>query len=312
MNRIHQGAISEMVILAALKLSVSFSLFKDMSRCTDSASRLQLVEAAGKSLFFMSSSFDPLQVGSGRQDNELRSFLQQCKHIHQQRMHRAGAGLTRSSSDKKERVSSGKEASPVSARSSEGHKRNKTEEVSISKRKYSDIYVQGASSFTDLSSRREEHQSMVRGGGKSISRHSSTSSESLDLYAPFMGATLDRVHSMESGISQDHTKSWRVQDAIDQSAANLPRSASQGNLPPVLQHSSHRPPVLLSKSSAQSAENFHTHTAVRKAPSYVQLGHSGEDLMEEVHALEDRVGILATRFLYERQDMFKQILRGCE
>ena len=288
---------------------MSIFLLKDISRCTDSVSRLRLVEAAARSFFFMSSLFDPLQVGSGRQDHELRSFLQQCKHIHQQRIHRAGAGLTRPASDKKER--GGKEASEVSAitsRSSEVHKRNKPEEV---KKNYSDIYVQGASSFTDLSSRREEHQSMVRGGGKSMSRHSSTSSESLDLYAPFMGAMLDRVHSMESGISQDHTKSWKAQDATNQSVASLPRSASQGNLPPVL-HSSHRPPVLLSKSLAQSAENFHTHTAVRKAPSYVHLGHSGEDLMEELHALEDRVGILATRFLYERQDMFKQILRGCE
>lgn len=267
--------------------------------------------------------FDPLQVSSGSQDGKLRSFLQQCKQIYQQQQHRHGA-------KEKERlpVSGGKresrEAAHVSARSYDAMQKKKTKDQSSreqpasagpTKKKYSsELYVQGASSVTDLSSRRTQHQHMIRGGvanRASFSRHSSTSSESLDheLFTTFGG--LDRVHSMESGISQHQITPWKVQTQ-DQSAT-LPRSASQDNLPPSFP--APRPP--LGKSLARSTESFHTQTfgsgATRRTPSYLQLSSTGsEDFSEQLHKLEEGIGVLASRFLYERRDMFKQILHACK
>lgn len=281
-------------------------------------SRLKLVESAGRQHLFMSSTFDPLQVNSGQQDSQLRSFLQQCKQIYQQRANRSAAGLARSSSHKERvSVSSGgreaREAAHVSARSYDALHSKKTEDLmksSATKKKYPELYVQGASSFTDISSRRAEHESMLYSGTRNISKQSSSSSESLDLYAPFMGS-LDRVQSMESGISHEQTKPWRTHSS--EQSATLPRSASQGNLPPAVHPPPHPPHV---KSLARSTENFHTQTfgltSGRKTPSYVHLSSPNDDWSEQLTALEDRVGTLASRFLYERQDMFKQILRACK
>jgi hypothetical protein len=276
---------------------------------------LKLVESAGRKHLFMSSMFDPLQVGNGKQDSQLCSFLQQCKQIYQHRVNRSGAGLGRSSSYKERvSVSSGgreaREAAHVEARSYEGLQAKKTES-GASRKKYPDLYVHGASSVTDLSSRRAEHENMLHGGTRGFSKQSSGSSESLDLYAPFMG-NLDRVQSMESGISHQHSKPRKGQ--TNDLSVNLPRSASQGNLPPAT-YPSHLPPHRPhSKSLARSTESFHAQTlAGRRTPSYVQLSNtSTEEWSEQLNALEERVGILASRFLYERQDMFKQILRACK
>lgn len=284
---------------------------------------LKLVESAGRKHLFMSSPFDPLPISNGKQDGQIYSFLQQCKQIYQQRAHRSGAGLIREASNR-ERVSGGsggreeREAAHITARSYEALHNKKSEgdysaprnqlQTSTSKTKYPDLYVQGASSFTDLSTRRIEHDNMLRGTTRSISKQS----ESLDLYAPFMGS-LDRVQSMESGIAQEQSKPWKAQG--NEQSATLPRSASQGNLPP-LAYPSHPPPHPLSKSTARSTESFHTQTfglsAGRRTPSYVHLNSANEDWPELLSALEDRVGVLASRFLYERQDMFKQILRACK
>lgn len=75
----------------------------------------------------------------------------------------------------------------------------------------------------------------------------------------------------------------------------------------------------LTKSLARSTENFHTQTfglaSARRTPSYVHLnsGPSGEqEWTEQLTAVEERIGVLASRFLYERQDMFKQILHACK
>lgn len=272
----------------------------------------------------MSSSFDPTQVSSGNQDSQLRSFLEQCKQVYQRRAHRIGAGLARSSSNKERvSVSSGgreaREAAHVTARSYEALHSKKTEGAldpsltAAPKTRYPDLYVQGASSYTDLSSRRAEHESMLHGATRSIGRQSSGSSESLDLYAPFMGS-LDRVQSMETGISQGQSKPWRAQS--NEQSVTLPRSASQGNLPPAV-YPSHPPPrPPLSKSLARSTESFHTQTfgltSGRRTPSYVHLSSANEEKSEQLTALEERVGVLASQFLYERQDMFKQILRACK
>lgn len=308
-------------------------IVKDLSRSPDPISRLKLVEAAAKEHLFISSPFDPLQVGSGKQDSQLCSFLQQCKQIHQQRSHRAGAGLVRAgaglvrASSHKERVlcaggGGGREAAHIAARSYEALHSKQTSQTSHSApqtsapKKYPDLYVQGASSFTDLSSRRVGHESMVHGGTRSLSKHhSSGSSDSLDLYAPFMG-NLDRVQSMESGISQEQQAiSWKIGN---EQTATLPRSASQGHLPPAV-YPSHPPPrPPLNKAMARSTENFHTQTphgllsSGRRTPSYVHLSGGNEDWTERLDGLEDRLGLLAKRFLYERQDVFKQILRACE
>ena len=285
-----------------------------MAQNLDSVSRLALVESAGRKHLFMSSTFDPLQVSSGRQDSQLRSFLQQCKQIHQQRVHRSAAGLT----SHKERVSvssvgrdrEAREAAHVTARSYDALHSRKTEDLSnrAATKKHPELYVQGASSFTNLSSRRAEHESMLHSGTRS--KQTSGSSESLDLHAPFMGS-LDRVQSMESGISHEETKTWKTHS--NEQLTTLSRSASQGNLPPAV-HLPPRPPH--SKSLARSTENFHTQTfglsSSRRTPSYVHLNSANDEWSEQLAALEERVGTLASRFLYERQDMFKQILRACK
>lgn len=284
-------------------------------------SRLKLAESAGRKHLFVSPSFDPTQVSSGKQDNQLRSFLQQCKQVCQQRAHRSG--LARSSSHKERvSVSSGgreaREAAHVNARSYEALHSKKTDAAleplltAAPKSRYPDLYVQGASSYTDLSSRRAEHENMLHGATRSISKQSSGSSESLDLYAPFITGSLDRVQSMETGISHEQSKPWRA----NEQSTTLPRSASQGNLPPAL-YPSHPPPrPPLSKSLARSTENFHTQTfgltSARRTPSYVHLNSANEERNEQLSALEERVGVLASQFLYERQDMFKQILRACK
>lgn len=275
------------------------------------------------------SPFDPVHVGSGTQDNKIRSFLQQCKQMHQRRASRNFG---------KERLSKlgggreAREAARITARSYDAIHKKKAEGDSISLReslpatspvkKYPDLYVQGASSYTDLSSRRAEHENMIRGNGRTggMNRHSSTSSESLDenLFTPFGGAGasagLERVQSMESGISssQQNTSSWKMGEMDVSGTSTLPRSSSQGTLPPFPKS---LPP--LRPGMARSTESFHTQThglaSARRTPSYIQLssGLSREqDWPDQLAALEERVGVLASRFLYERQDMFKQILRA--
>ena len=304
---------------------------QELHNSTDGLAKLKLAEAAARKYLFMSSPFDPVQVSTGMQDSKIRSFFQQCRQIHQQQPHRKGANLT------KERFSVGggreaREAAHITARSYDAIQKKKAEKDSVSPRdsfpatspakKYPDLYVQGASSFTDLSSRREEHVNMIRGGGRvgGISRHSSTSSESLDenTFTPFGGGGgLERVQSMESGISsQQQAISWRVGGGPEQSTAILPRSSSQGTLPP-LPKSLPPPRPGLTKSLARSTESFHTQTfglaSARRTPSYVQLSSGGEqEWTEQLSSVEERVGVLASRFLYERQDMFKQILRACK
>lgn len=293
--------------------------------------KLGLAEAAAKKHLFMPSPFDPVQVSSGLQDSKVRSFLQQCRQIHQQRAHRRGADGV------KERFSGGgggreaREAAHITSRSYDAIQKKKTERESgpslpatSPAKKYPDLYVQGASSSTDLSSRREEHVQMIRGSGRaaSTSQRSSTSSESLNenTFTPFggVGGVLERVHSMESGISSQHQQATWRSGGMEPFSAPLPRSSSQGNLPPLPKS---LPPAHpgLTRSLARSTESFHTQTfglaSARRTPSSVHLSSSaggGEEWTEQMTALEERVGVLASRFLYERQDMFKQILRACK
>ncbi len=251
-----------------------------------------------------------------------------------------------------------REAAHINARSYEALQKRKSEEVSehyptptptptptstststsSRNKRHSDLYIQGASSFTDLSSRRAEHQSMVRGGGaggggaRGKLSTKTSSSDNLDQNVrvyPFVGG-LDRVHSMESGISsQDHHhhhhhhryqhgqghRAWSSGQATSAGADNtLPRSSSQGTL----LHGPH-PPAPPAPSSAlsnnktltRSTESFNF--SVGRVPSYLHLSSTtSEDIPHHVTALEERVAMLATQFLYERQDIFKQIMRACE
>lgn len=277
---------------------------------------MKLAEAAARKYLSIVSPLDPLLVHDGGQDNNLRLFLQQCKERH----HRRGPGASKYLSGQ-----GGRETTHITARSYESIHRRKHEGQhvshdqhpgSLAKKKHADLYIHGASSFTDLSSRRAEHESMItRGGsaGTSMSKYTSSSSESLDqnLFAPF-GGGLDRVQSMESGIAEQQPKTWKGHRT--EHSSTLPRSASQGSLPPPLP-SLPPPRPLPAKSLARSTENFHTQTfglaSARRTPSYVHLDSAGnEELAEQVAALEERIGVLAMRFLYERQDMFKQILRA--
>lgn len=299
----------------------SLFIVQDLLGSADSVSRLKLVAAAGREHLFISSPFDPSLVSHGKQDGQLRSFLQQCKEIHQQQAHRAGAGLARASSYKEGVVSTSsggreaREAAHITARSYEAlHSKQAPQKeylahdhpLQIQPKKHSDLYVQGASSFTDLTSRRMEHSNMIRGTARTMSKQSSGSSESLDLYAPFMGS-LDRVQSMESGISGE--QQWK---ASNEQSSTLPRSASQGNIPPAIPPSHHPPPrPPLNKAMARSTETLGLSSS-RRTPSYLHLSAGNEEWVEQLSALEDRVGILALRFLHERQDMFKQILRACK
>lgn len=295
--------------------------------------RLKLVESAAQKHLFISPSFDPLLVESGGQDGRLQSFLSHCKSIYQQQTHRRGilahtSSKTRPPSSEKTMGGGGggreaREAARISARSYDAIHKRKTEGDNLSqpsRKKHSELYVQGASSVTDLTTRRAEHKTMVHGTGRmgGLSKHSSTEHLEHKNRGLEFGGGLDRVQSMESGIAQQESKPWRIHQDPQQNAT-LPRSASQGTLP-VNPHiaSPSRPAPSFSKSLTRSTENFHTHTfgsfPTHRTPSYMRLDSSttSDDLTNQLSALEERVKVLATQFLYERQDMFKQILRKRE
>ena len=206
----------------------------------------------------------------------------------------------------------GREAAHINARPYGAIQKKKTEgkeylsqDQPKAQKRLSDLYVQGASSFTDLSTRRSEHQHMIRGAvrtgnTKGITKYSSSDNLDLKRLPSPLGNVLDRVQSMDSGIAQQQNRYFNVKGTDI-------CSASQDTLPP---------PQLFTKSIARRTESFHTQTfgpsSTQRTPSYVHFDSgSSEDLSHQLNSLEERVGVLATQFLYERQDMFKQILRAC-
>ena len=228
-----------------------------------------------------------------------------------------------------------------------------------SKRPLSDIYVSGASSYTDLSTTRSEHKEMVRKHPQQrhhhpISRQSSSSSESLDQGQPVV---LNRHHSLDTSLLSSHghggsgslppgpaSNSWQRHSAGYESdssiGSTLLRSHSQGSITADTALSGHMlsrfgggrgrggvSAALASRSLTRSIESMNTPTfdppnrsgsmVFRRAPSYSRLdsGSSAaiaDELGSHVDDLEERVGLLAMQFLYERHDMFKQIHTACK
>lgn len=273
-----------------------------MHAATDTLARLRLVAYALKEYLFISSSFEPLQLATGGQDGRLQSVIQQCKKIYTQKSHRRGmvprTSKVRSASVERAKGSS---SSAIEDRSSIEQRSSRS-----ALNKFPDLYVQGASSFTDLSSRRAEHESMIRGTTRTyIKKHSSSENLDQSTMPHMFGGGLDRVQSMEAGMSGQQNMSWKAQGS-DLSSSSLPRSSSQGAL---------QPPLLLpSKPFSGSTHSFRTSTHglhSRQAPSYTHLDSASSDhLVQQLSMLEERVGLLAMQFLYERQDMFKQIMRA--
>ena len=225
-----------------------------------------------------------------------------------------------------------------------------------SKRPLSDIYVSGASSYTDLSTTRTEHKEMVmrkhpqQRHHHPISKQSSSSTESLDQGPPPTAVVLNRHHSMDIPLLSSHGhggsgslppagSSWQRHstgyESDSSTGSTLLRSHSQGSITADTALSGHMlgsygggrgrggvGAALASRSLTRSIDSVNTPTfdppsrsgsmAFRRAPSYSRLdsGSSAaitDELGSHIDDLEERVGLLAMQFLYERHDMFKQI-----
>ena len=332
-----------------------------------SGERLELALETGQNKLFIShGSVDVARIPSGSEDGKLKSFLNQCKLVHQQSVNRRGGKVStltrpkRSGKDKSkeegQRSTSSslesRETAKIMSRTYEGRKvkngearADQSSHVSglstnpqphSSKRPLSDIFVTGASSFTDLSTTHSEHEEMVKKyQPRQIAKHSSAD----NLEEP----SFCRQHSAEPlsgrggrGVGFPLGSSWPRQSSGYDSDSNsvstsstLLRSHSQGSIPGVA-----GPSLGLSygamfktRSLTRSIESVNTPTfdppsrsssaAFRRAPSYSRLdsGSStafGEELAAHVADIEERVGLLAVQFLHERYDMFKQIHAACE
>lgn len=339
--------------------------------------RLELALATGQKNFFIGhGSLNAVEIASGSEDSSLKSYLQQCKLVYQQSMSRRGAKTStvlthpkRSMRDsERELVMShhtptsssmeSREAAKIASRTYEGIQQRKLtngetaaahhlshEKLSTksqphsSKRPLSDIYVSGASSYTDLSTTRSEHAEMVRKHTQQrhpISKHSSSSAESLEGPPVF-----NRHHSLElSHSSHGSGSSWQRHSAGYESdsstGSTLLRSHSQGSITGETAVPGHMlsygggggaSAALASRSLTRSIDSVNTPTfdppsrsgsmAFRRATSYSRLdsGSSAaiaDELGGHIADLEERIGLLAMQFLYERHDMFKQIHAACK
>ena len=335
--------------------------------------RLELALATGQKNFFIGhGSLDVAKIPSGSEDSGLKSYLQQCKVLYQQQsVNRRGAKvsttLTRpkrsTRSSEREEIShtptsssmESREAARIASRTYEGiqqrkqangktavhhssHEKLPTKpQPHSSKRPLSDIYVSGASSFTDLSTTRSEHTDMVRKHTQQrhiISKHLST--DSLE------GPALNRHHSLEPVSSRGSGlplgSSWQRHstgyESDSSTGSTLLRSHSQGSISGeavpghlVSYGGGGAGVALASRSLTRSIDSVNTPTfdppsrsgsmAFRRAPSYSRLdsGSSAviaDELGGHIADLEERVGLLAMQFLYERHDMFKQIHAACK
>lgn len=312
--------------------------------------RLHVALTTGQNKFFISSGLlDVAKVPTGSEDSKLRSYLQQCKLVYQQSANLRDSKtstLTRPRRSAKDRqreqvqrsTSSSlesREAAKIASRTYEGIRQRSAETLLSShdhlatkplphsaKRPLSDIYVSGASSYTDLTTTRSEHREMV---GKYQPR-------------PHQPSTITKHSSAETlttpphhGMERDLGNSWPRQSSGYESDSNslatgstLLRSHSQGSIQgeglPYGGMFTHR-------SLALSVDSVNTPTfdlpgrgnlaGFRRAPSYSRLesGSStvlSDELNGQLSNLEERVGLLAMQFLYERHDMFKQIHAACK
>ena len=342
--------------------------------------RLQLALATGQKNFFIGhGSLNVAEIASGSQDSGLKSYLQQCKLVYQQSVNHRGAKTSTAHSRPKRSTRGSeregmshqqtptsnsmesREAAKIASRTYEGIQQRKLAngEIAIahhssheklptkpqphsSKRPLSDIYVSGASSYTDISTTRSEHAEMVRKHTPqrhTISKHSSSSAESLEGPPVF-----NRHHSLEIPLSSHGIgslppgSSWQRHSAGYESdsstGSTLLRSHSQGSITGEAAVPGHMlgyggvgrgggvSAALASRSLTRSIDSVNMPTfdppsrsgsmAFRHASSYSRLdsGSSAaiaDELGSHIDELEERVGLLAMQFLYERHDMFKQI-----
>lgn len=274
------------------------------------------------------------QIASGSQDSKLRLYLQQCKQLYEKQVHRKGLMTTlsqpaKSSTKKRQqsreeafeslRSTSGgretREASKIASRTYEGiQEKNRTSgslhsstghlatkpHPHSSKRPLTDIFVSGASSYTDLSTTRNDHADIVHSNRQHFSKHSSN--ESLNTTSKRESSGFGRHHSMEP-----LGKSWPRSSGYESDGAGpLSRSHSQGGIPGFNEGGMQRSP-----SVATSTESLDIPLRSERAVSYSRLTSGGSE-GGRLGEVEERLGLLATQFLYERHDMFKQIHRACE
>ena len=353
----------------------------------------QALATGQKNFFIGHGSLSVAEIAGGRADSRLKSYLQQCQMVYQQSAeNRRGAKtsttLTRSRRSARDSEREGvshqhtpissslesREAAKIASRTYEGIQQRKLANGDVamtphhsshdnlptkpqphsSKRPLSDIYVSGASSYTDLSTTRSEHAEMVRKYAQQrhhpISKHSSSSAESLDQGLP--PPAFNRHHSLDIPLLSNHGGSgslppgsshWQRHSAGYESdsstGSTLLRSHSQGSITADTAISGYAggggrrgergreggalSAALASRSLARSIDSVNTPTfdppsrsgsgmGFRHAGSYSRLdsGSSAvivDELSSHIDNLEERVGLLAMQFLYERHDMFKQI-----
>ena len=195
--------------------------------------------------------------------------------------------------------------------SSTGHLATKPHPHS-SKKPISDIYVSGASSFTDLSTTRNDHADIVMATRSTHNKHSSSENLNSTKRSGF-----GRHHSMEPLLATSGLgKSWPRSSGYDSDdAGSFSHYHSQGDIPPFSEGGLYKESSIVSSMESvgvplrsQSARGG----VGQRAPSYNRLNNGSEDGSGRVGELEERMGLLATQFLYERHDMFKQIHRACE
>lgn len=220
------------------------------------------MKTAQKNFFISFGSLNAVEIASGSQDSELKSFLHQCKSVYHQSAVK-GKGVRKS---KRAQVVSqtptsssmeSREAKRIASRTYEGIQQRKlangelpsthhsSQEKLVSKarkRPLSDIYVSGANSYTDLSTTRSEHAQMVRKHSQQQIRHPvsptkrSSSSDNLE-----GRPVCNRHHSMDplssrgsSRQSHARTNAWKRQwvgyESDTSTGSTLLRSHSQGSI----------------------------------------------------------------------------------
>jgi len=221
-----------------------------------------------------------------------------------------------------------------------------------SKRPLSEIYISGASSFTELSTIRSDHADLIK--PKTVAKHSgsqnkedylqggqltqyglhrsmdsgmatATSQKVLSLGTSLNSAgSSDGSTGVRSGYESDSATSSLSKstgfDVMGQGRA-LPRSYSHSGLP----GPSPTPPpftaTLLNKSRTYSTESFNQPTfdlpggrmAPRRSTSYSRLDSTTADEISALVAdLQEQVGVLSLQMLFEKADLYRQLRRTCE
>lgn len=186
-------------------------------------------------------------------------------------------------------------------KSQEEHSSTKTAPPIKTKRPKSEVHM-GSGSYSDLSRNVSDRPSR-------LTKHSS--SETLQQQphsAVFAGGPLDRHRSMDTGIAQPSLGVSWPRTSHTTHPSTMSRSISQ-TIPP-------HPSQLNRTSRTSSIDGVNMPTfdlRGRRTPSYSRLeSGSVDDLSAQVSGLEERVATLTVQFIYERQDMYKQMHRACE